>query len=253
MNVENRDKLVQNLTQLDELAADLLIVFQVISTKHKIKGGYLEFVYLEHYLKEIVAISNLFQHLYKDKKTKKFLFLANRMLFEILLKSEYIIQLKNKGDNNKILSLMSKDVASAMAALDEAVDTTKNNSAKETLMNINVVNKILGTGFDLEKIKSNTKTFPDVKSLCNNSKLCLKDYCGKKLWHIYVEFSWCSHSRLGSTFHIEKHFDYEINYQTEFFIEIYLKNLNLLSGHSEAKETQEKISNIMSQIGIKFI
>ena len=116
------------------------------------------------------------------------------MLFELILKSEYLIRLKKEGSDKELLSLLCKDMASAMSALDDAVGTGEENPAADTLRKIHVINKLLGTDFDLEKIKSNTPTFPKIKDLCEKSSICIKDYCGEKLYHFYVQWSWNNHS-----------------------------------------------------------
>ena len=172
------------------------------------------------------------------------------MLFEISLKIEYIIHLKKEEKDNEIMSLLSKDMASMMSALDEAVGSSDNNPAKDTLLKLNIINKILKTDFDLNKIKSNTPTFPKVKDMCNRSQICIKNYCGDKLWHYYVMWSWNNHSRLGNEFSLEKNSDYLLNNNIECFIELYVKNLKLLSNHANAKTQENKAIDLMKELGI---
>jgi hypothetical protein len=175
------------------------------------------------------------------------------MLFEVLLKSEYLISLKRAGNEKELLSLLCKDMASAMSALDDAVGTGEENPAAETLRNIHIINKLLGTDFDLAKIKSNTPTFPKIKDLCEKSSICIKDYCGGKLYHFYVQWSWNNHSRLGNDFSLENNLDYLLNNQVECFIEMYLKNLKLLSNHARASACEKKVTTIMEEIGMQNI
>ena len=219
MYADNASKLVQKIKDVDEFARNLSKVFEDISTQHKVSGGYIEYAYLEHFLDESIDVSSLFQHLFSNQNTKRFLAIPNRMMFETILKVEYLIRVKNEGDDNVILSLLSKDMAAMMSSLDEAVGNSENNQAKSTLIKMNIANKILKTDFDLDKIKPNTKTFPNIKDLCERSHICIKDYCGERLWHYYVMWSWDNHSRIGSKFMMKDNSDYLTNNQAECFIE----------------------------------
>lgn len=170
------------------------------------------------------------------------------MLFEILMHTEYILRLNEEG-SHKLLSFLSKDMASIMSALDDAVGSSDNNP---TLLKLNIVNKLLKTDFDLDKIRPNTPTFPTIKNLCEKSQFCIKDYCGPKLYHYYVQWSWNNHSRLGNTFVLEKNSDQLLNNHVECFIEIYLKNIRCLSQYTGADEQDGKILAAMKEIGISF-
>lgn len=250
---ENASKLILRVKGVDQILIELKSVFENIDKQQRSGGGHLEFAYLEHFLDESADVSYLFQLLFDNQKTQKFLPIANRMLFELILKSEHLIQLKKAGNEKELLSLLCKDMASAMSALDEAVGTGKENPAADTLRIIHTINKLLGTDFDLEKIKPNTPTFPKVKDMCEKSNLCIKDYCGEKLYHFYVQWSWNNHSRLGNDFSLENNFDYLLNNQAECFIEMYLKIMKLLSQHSHASDCEEKATEIMKEIGIQQI
>ena len=250
---KNAEKLLLRVKEADQILTELKVVFENINKQHRSGGGHLEYAYLEHFLGEAEDVSYLFQILFNDQRTQKFLPIANRMLFEVILKSEHLIKLKNTGSDNEILSLLSKDMASAMSALDDAVGSAEGNPAADTLVKIHLVNKILGTDFDLSKIKSNTPTFPKIKDLCDKSSICIKDYCADKLYHFDVQWSWNNHSRLGNDFSLEKNSDYLLNNQAECFIEMYLKNIKLLSKHANALGCEEKVTEIMKQIGIQNI
>lgn len=252
MYLENAQKLLLRIKETDYVSSELKSVFCEISNKHKANGGYLEYAYLEHFLEESLDISLLFQHLFTNEGTRRFLAIPNRMMFETILKVEYLIRVKNEGDDNVILSLLSKDMAAMMSSLDEAVGNSENNQAKSTLIKMNIANKILKTDFDLDKIKPNTKTFPNIKDLCERSHICIKDYCGERLWHYYVMWSWDNHSRIGSKFMMKDNSDYLTNNQAECFIEMYLKNLRLLSIHSGSTKLQESIQSTMLEIGLKL-
>jgi|GEM_PF-3619415 len=253
MYTDNAEKLAKGIKDVDEFTQSLLEVFKNISTKHKSDGDHIEYAYLEHFLEESLDISRLFLHLFSNKDTQRFLSIGNRMMFETMLKIEYIIRLKKEGDDNVILSLMSKDMASSMSALDEAVGSSEGNPAKDTLLKMGIVNKLLKTDFDLNKVKPTRRPFPDVKKLCEGSNICLKDYCREKLYHYYAMWSRDNHSRLGSKFTMEDSSSYVINNQVEIFIEMYLKTLKLLSIHAEAEEVRKKVSAVMSEIGVKFV
>lgn len=250
---ENAQKLLLRVKEADQILIELKSVFRDIHKHHQSGGGHLEYAYLEHFLSESEDVSYLFQLLFNDQRTQKFLPIANRMLFELILKSEYLIRLKKEGSDKELLSLLCKDMASAMSALDDAVGTGEENPAADTLRKIHVINKLLGTDFDLEKIKSNTPTFPKIKDLCEKSSICIKDYCGEKLYHFYVQWSWNNHSRLGNDFSLEKNLDYLLNNQVECFIEMYLKNIKLLSQHAKALACEQKVTTIMEEIGIQNI
>ena len=250
---ENASKLLLRVREADQILIELKSVFEDINEHHQSNGGHIEYAYLEHFLNESEDVSYLFQLLFEDERTKKFLPIANRMLFEVFLKSEYLIRLKNTGDDNEILSLLSKDMASSMSALDAAVGSKEGNPAADTLVKLHSANKLLGTDFDLSKIKPNTPTFPKVKDLCDKSNVCIKDYCGHKLYHYYVQWSWNNHSRLGNDFSLEKNLDYLLNNQVECFIEMYLKNIRFLSLHAKASACEEKVTIIMGEIGIQNI
>ena len=248
---ENAEQLFLRVKKANQLLIELKSVFEDIKALHQSKGGYIEYAYLEHFLSESEEVSCLFQILFENQKTEKFLPIANRMLFEIILKNEYLISLKNIGNDEEILGLLSKDMASSMSALDDAVGSKEGNPVAGTLTKLHVVNKLLGTDFDLGKIKSSTPTFPKVKDLCGKSNLCIKDYCGDKLYHYYVQWSWNNHSRLGNNSVLENNLDFLLNYQVECFIEMYLKNIKLLSQHAKASACEEKATKIMKEIGIQ--
>jgi hypothetical protein len=250
---EKTNLLFLRIKEIDQILSELKIIFKDVAKNHSSNGGHIEYVYLGHFLNEIEDISYLFKFLYGNKRTQRFLSVANRMLFEIFLKSEYLIKLKNIGGDKEILSLLSKDMASSMSALDEAVGSKTRNPATETLNNLDMINKLLGTDFNLKKIRSNTSTFPKIKKLCEESNICLKNYCGDKLYHYYVQWSWNNHSRLGHDFSLEKNPDYLINNEVECFIEIYLKNIKLLSQHSDTSSCTEKTLQIMKEIKVKIL
>lgn len=250
MYKENAYKLILRIKEMDSIYRELLPVFENISTQHKENGGHIEYAYLEHFLQESLNVSYLFQHLFSDENTKIFLPVANRMLFEILMHTEYILRLKEEGDH-ALLSFLSKDMASIMSALDDAVGSSDNNPANETLLKLDAVNKSLKTDFDLDKIKPSTQTFPNIKSLFEKSQFCIKDYFGSKLYHYYVKWSWNNHSRLGNTFVLEKNSDQLLNNHVECFVEMSLKNLKNLAQHAGAGEQAEKALVVMKEIGIQ--
>jgi hypothetical protein len=251
--LENAAKLASNLKIVDSFVNDLNSSFDDINSQHKCNGVHIEYAYLKHFLQEALDISALFQQIFDNECTKKFLPISNRMMLEILLRAEYVIRLK-KQDSDKVLSLLSKDMASVMSALDEAVGTPNTNPAKNTLKKLDVANKKLGTDFDLDKIKSNTTVFPAVKDLCNKSKICLKDYCGEKMYHYYSMWSWSSHSRLGNNSPLEGDgFGKVVNNHMECFLELYLKLLQLLAIHCGDEDVWKEIVSMMSEIGVNKI
>jgi hypothetical protein len=251
MYKENAELLLLKIKETDQVLIELKSVFKSISKNHKTSGRHIEYVYLENFLNESEDVSYMFQFLFSNQRTKKFLPVASRMLFEVLLKNEYLIRLKNKGNDKDVLSLLSRDMASVMSALDEAVDSEERNPVSETLVSLGMINKLLGTDFDLSKIKSNTKTFPTIKDLCCESSICIRDYCGDNLYHYYVQWSWNNHSRLGNNFHLEKSLEYSVNIEVESFLEMYLKNIKLLSKHAKASTCEEKVLKIMEEIGVQ--
>ncbi|MES2966597.1 MAG: hypothetical protein V4668_02305 [Patescibacteria group bacterium] len=141
---ENAKGLTEKLKTVDALALELQKTFAQISLQHQKDGGYIEYLYLSHFLEESLDISHLFQHLFKDENTKRFLAISNRMLLEVILKAEYIIRLKNQGNDKVILSLASKDMASMMSALNDAVDSQKEAPVNKTLTKLNIANKRQG-------------------------------------------------------------------------------------------------------------
>jgi hypothetical protein len=246
MYKENAGKLILRIKEADSIHRELLPIFENVNMVNK----HIEYVYLNHFLRESLNVSYLFQSLFSDENTKIFLPVANRMLFEILMHTEHILRLNKEGDNI-LLSFLSKDMASIMSALDDAVGSSDNNPASETLLKLGIANKLQKTDFDLDKIKPNTPTFPNIKNLCEKSQFCIKDYCGSKLYHYYVQWSWNNHSRLGNTFVLEKNSDKLLNNHVECFVEIYLKNLKYLSQHAGADEQAERALVVMKEIGIQ--
>lgn len=250
MYKENAELLLSRIREADQILTELKIILKSISENHSANGGHIEYIYLNHFLGESEDISYMFQLLFEDQRTQKFLPVANRMLFEVFLKNEYLIRLKNTGDDN-ILNLLSKDMASSMSAFDEAVGSEEGNPESDTLVSLGVFNKLLGTNFDLNRITPSTNTFPKIRELCNQSSICIRDYCGDKLYHYYVQWSWNNHSRLGNAFSLKKNLEYLVSNEVEYFLEMYLKNMKLLSKHAKASVCGEKILKIMKDIGVQ--
>lgn len=135
---------------------------------------------------------------------------------------EHVLRLA-KGDSNKVLELLSRDMAQSGAAIDVAIPPTVEHSMHKTLKAIDVVNKILKTDFDLTKIKSNTRVFPSIKDLCDQSSLNLKNLKESGIYSIYALYSESNHLRLGNQHAITDDVDLLTCWALEYLLEIYIK------------------------------
>lgn len=238
------------LNQIDEFSGLFNIQIQNIVEGHKKEGGNLEYVYVEHFHNEIRGLSKLFQYLLQNNENKKYIFFPVRASIEVLLYLEYVLGLA-KSDKNKILKLLSTDLAQSATAINEAASTDEGHPIYLTLNRIDMANKILKTGFDLSRVKSNTKPFPDMRSLCDKSQLSLKDSQGSDIYHLYRAYSESNHLRLGNEYSISKDIDVDICWALEYFIEIYIKFYEqIINFGSFPDEFRGKLAFIKKSLGI---
>lgn len=210
------------LERIDSFSVDFSSQIQSIVDDHKVNGGHIEYTYVKHFHKEIIGLSKLFQYLLVDAVNQKYVFFPVRGAFEVILYLEHVLKLA-KEDDNKVLELLSRDMAQMGAAIDAAIPPKEEHSMHKTLKAVSVVNKILKTNFDLNEIKSNTKVFPSVKDLCDKSSLNLKDWKGPDMYHVYVLYSESNHLRLGSQHTFTDDMEITISWALEYFIEMYIK------------------------------
>lgn len=255
MNISTSEKIDQiksHLLEVDIFSTEFESEIKDISEKHKIHGGHIEYSYITHFSKEIIGLSKLLQYLLDDPNNKKYSFFVVRSSIEILLHLEHVIRLA-KEDDKKVLSLLSKDMAQSVASIDLAIPTDKNHSMHKTIAKVNLVNKILKTDFNLEKIKSNTRIFPDIKSLCTQSKLRIKDSIGIDMYHVYAMYSESNHLRLGSPHSITEDQDILDCSALEYFIEIYIKFYQqILDTNIFSKDYKNKLDSIKGQLGLTW-
>lgn len=198
LSIKNKISLLQDaLEKVDIFSAEFGSQIQNIVTEHKTNGGHLEYAYVEHFHKEITGLSKLFQYLLKDNFNQKYVFFPVRGSLEVILYLEHVLRLA-KEDGDKVLELLSRDMAQSGAAIDAAIPSKEEHDMYKTLKAVGVVNKILKTNFDLVKIKSNTRVFPSIKDLCDKSSLNLKDLNGAGIYHVYALYSESNHLRLGN-------------------------------------------------------
>lgn len=223
LSTKNKISLLQTaLEKVDGFSTEFGLQIQNIVNDHKTNGGHLEYVYVEHFHKEIIGLSKLFQYLLKDDFNQKYVFFAVRGSLEVILYLEYVLRLA-KEDSNKVLELLSRDMAQSGAAIDAAIPPKEEHSMHKTLKAVGVVNKILKTDFDVVKVKSNTRVFPSIKDLCDRSSLNLKDLKGSGIYHIYALYSESNHLRLGNQHAITDDVDLLTCWALEYFLEIYIK------------------------------
>jgi len=128
----------EHLKKVDSFSDKFSAQIQQVVDKHKKEGGNLEYVYVEHFHKEIRGLSALFQYLLGHEKNKKYVFFAVRASVEILLYLEYVLRLSKLG-GNEILSLLSKDMAQSAAAVNQAASTDDGHPIHATLKKIALV------------------------------------------------------------------------------------------------------------------
>lgn len=239
------------LNKVDEWSAGFSKEIQRIVDRHKVEGGNLEYVYVEHFHQEMQGLSALFQYLLKDLENKKYVFFPVRASIEVLLYLEHVLKLANL-DDNKVLELLSTDLAQSATAINDAAPTNEDNLMDLNVRRIGVVNKILNTTFDQAKIKPNTKPFPDVRTLCNESALTLKDFKGSAMYHIYRLYSESNHLRLSNSYSISKELDVDICWALEYFIEIYIKFYEqILAAEDFPQESSSSLAKIKGPLGLK--
>lgn len=244
------------LDNVDIFSAEFSSQIQNIADQHKTNGGHIEYAYVQHFHKEIVGLSKLFHYLLEDNENQKYTFFAVRGSIEILLYLEYVLRLakEDRDENtNKVLSLLSRDMAQIGAAIDSAAPTDKEHDMHKTLKAIHVVNRILDTDFDLEKVKANTRVFPSVRDLCNQSSLNIKDLHEKDIYHIYALYSESNHLRLGSQHAITDDIEILTCWALEYFLEIYIKFYQqLLDTNIFAEEYTNKFNSLKQTVGLSW-
>ena len=247
---EKIDLIKIHLEKMDAFSGEFEAQIQGVVEKHKREGSNIEFAYVEHFHNEIIGLSKLFQYLLKNEENRKYVFFPVRASIEVLLTLEHVLELSKQG-GDKVLSLLSKDMAQSVAALDEASPTDPSHKMHSTIRMMGVANKIIKTDFDLEKIKSNTKVFPDIRSLCNKSNLSLKDLKGGDIYHIYKMYSESNHLRLTNHHSISNDANLDC-WALEYFIEIYIRFYELiLNTGIFPTHFVEKLNSIKNQAGIK--
>lgn len=236
----------ENLEKVDIFSAKFDSQIQNIKNKHKTKGGHIEYAYIGHFHDEIIGLSKLFQYLLENKTNKKYVFFPVRASIEILLYSEYVFNIA-KLDDKQVLSLLSKDMAQSVASINSAAPADNNHPMHVTIKKIAIVNKLLKTNFDLTKIKSNTRVFPNIRTLCEQSHLNLKDSYGADIYHIYAMYSESNHLRLGSPYSTSNDIDNDICWALEYFIEIYIKFYEQILNTDMFSEEYTKDLNLIKQ------
>lgn len=245
LSTQNKISLLKTaLEKVDDFSTEFTSQIKNISNQHKTNGGHLEYAYVQHFHKEIIGLSKLFQYLLKDDFNQKYVFFAVRGSFEVIFYLEYVLRLA-KEDSHKVLELLSRDMAQIGAAIDVAIPPTEEHDMHKTLKAVSVVNKILKTDFDLAKIKSNTRVFPSIKDLCDKSSLNLKDLKGSGMYSIYALYSESNHLRLGNQHAITDDVDLLTCWALEYFLEIYIKFYQQLI---DTKIFPEKYANDLVEI-----
>lgn len=250
---QEKVKLLQGiLRDVDVFASEFNKQITSIVNAHKQNGGHLEYAYVEHFHKELMGLSGLFYYLLQSQVNEKYAFFAVRGSLEILLYLEYVLRLAKK-DSKLVLNLLSRDLAQSAAAINEAAPVDDSHQIHTTLRDIDTVNKILNTDFDLDKVKSNSKAFPDIKSLCNQSELNIKNSQGADIYHIYALYSESNHLRLGNQHAITDETDILTVWALEYFIEIYIKFYDqiLATGIFDA-EHRDKLDTLKQRVGLSW-
>lgn len=247
MDMSTKDKIsiLRNaLENVDLFSQEFDLQIQNIVNDHKSNGGHLEYAYVEHFHKEIIGLSKLFQYLLKDEFNQKYIFFAVRGSLEVVLYLEYVLRLA-KEDSHKVLELLSRDMAQIGAAIDAAIPPKEEHDMHKTLKAVGLVNKILKTNFDLTKVKSNTRVFPSIKDLCDKSSLNLKDQKGAGIYHVYALYSESNHLRLGNQHAITDDIDILTFWALQYFLEIYIKFYQQLI---DTKQFPDKYAADLSEI-----
>ena len=90
LSTQNKISLLKTaLEKVDDFSAEFSSQIENISNQHKTNGGHLEYAYVEHFNKEIIGLSKLFQYLLKDDFNQKYVFFAVRGSFEVIFYLEY--------------------------------------------------------------------------------------------------------------------------------------------------------------------
>ena len=223
LSAKNKILLLQvALEKVDIFSTEFSSQIQNIVTEHETNGGHLEYAYVEHFHKEIIGLSRLFQYLLKDDFNQKYVFFPVRGSLEVILYLEHVLRLA-KQDGNKVLEFLSRDMAQSGAAIDAAIPPKEEHHMHKVLKSVVLVKKILKTDFDLAKVKSNTRVFPSIKELCDKSSLNLKDFKGSGIYHVYALYSESNHLRLGNQHVITDDVHLLSCWALEYFLEIYIK------------------------------
>ncbi len=242
------------LEKVDTFSSEFSSQIQNITDQHKTNGGHIEYAYVQHFHKELVGLSKLFHYLLEGNENQKYTFFAVRGAIEILLYLEHVLRLAKEDrdkNTNKVLNLLSRDMAQIGAAIDSDAPTDEEHDMHKTLKNVHVVNKILDTDFDLDKIKANTRVFPSVRDLCNKSSLNIKDLHGKDIYYIYALYSESNHLRLGSQHAITDDIETLTCWTLEYFLEIYIKFYQqLLDTNIFAEEYTNKLNSLKQTAGL---
>ena len=93
--------------------------------------------------------------------------------------------------------------------------------------------------------------FPDMRTLCNDSSLSLKDKQGGEMYHIYSLYSESNHLSLFNQFSVSNS-SVDICWALEFFMEIYIKFYDqLINNYTFPEDLKNSLNETKELLGVK--
>lgn len=190
------------MQDLIALADEIIKVLQKIRSqtdtdqKENAENGRWEFAYVKYYLKEVSSLLNLSVYLLKHDTFRKYTYFPARLIMEIVLQQEHVYSVKNKKGLNGVRRLFFKDIAtSAKSSLDLPGEGGKD-KIKNHLNLLDIASKILKLDFKTDNVSAKSKR--DIKTLCDNSCIIVKQFTGSELHSFYEILSESSHANVVS-------------------------------------------------------
>lgn len=221
-----------------------------IDQKENSSNGLYEFAYVKYYLAEVISLLNLSVYLLKHDIFRKYIYFPTRLIMEIVLQLEHVYLVKNEKGLDAVRIMFFKDIAiSAKSSLNLPGDSGKD-KIRDHLSLLDIASKILRLDFNSNDISA--KSRQNIKSLCGNSRIIVKQWTGSKLYSFYEILSESSHANvvnIGASNSVNDGIGvlgiFEIN------LELSIRFCELIINESKYGQLEADIMNIKRIAGIK--
>lgn len=258
------NKVTKNVTEdfkshmrdLISFADEIINVLQKIKSqtdldqKENAKNGRMDFAYVEYYLAEISSLLNLSVYLLEHGSFKKYTYFPARLIMEIVLQLEHVYSVKKRKGLDGVRRMFFKDIAiSAKSSLALPGEKGKDKISNHLIF-LNIASKILRLDFKTEDVSA--KSNRDIKSLCDKSRIVIKNCTGSNLYNFYEILSESSHANvvtMGAS-------DYENDEKGaldifEISLELAIRFCEMVINENSYRQLEDDLSNLMRIAGIK--